>query len=100
VVEDISHEGLRELLAAEGVSCQAVKTWKQSSDPDYAAWPVPAGAFPLTAVAGLEAHASVLELLLPVLEQPAAASPAATATAAPAIADRRGLIVLAYYSWR
>ena len=37
VVEDISHEGLRELLAAEGVSFQAVKTWKQSSDPDYAA---------------------------------------------------------------
>ena len=36
-VEDISHEGLRELLAAEGVSFQAVKTWKQSSDPDYAA---------------------------------------------------------------
>ena len=36
VVEDISHEGLRELLAAEGVSFQAMKTWKQSSDPDYA----------------------------------------------------------------
>ena len=34
VVEDISHEGLRELLRAEGVSFQAVKTWKQSSDPD------------------------------------------------------------------
>ncbi|XVQ90089.1 helix-turn-helix domain-containing protein [Microbispora siamensis] len=28
VVEDISHEGLRELLRAEGVSFQAVKTWK------------------------------------------------------------------------
>ncbi|MGH3410969.1 MAG: IS630 family transposase [Streptosporangiaceae bacterium] len=37
VVEDISHEGLRELLAAEGVSFQAMKTWKQSDDPDYAA---------------------------------------------------------------
>ena len=37
VVEDISHEGLRELLRAEGVSFQAVKTWKASTDPDYAA---------------------------------------------------------------
>ncbi len=37
VVEDISHEGLRELLHAEGVSFQAVKTWKSSADPDYAA---------------------------------------------------------------
>lgn len=37
VVEDISHEGLRELLRAEGVSFQAVKTWKQSADPEYAA---------------------------------------------------------------
>jgi hypothetical protein len=37
VVEDISHEGLRALLRAEGVSFQAVKTWKQSNDPDYAA---------------------------------------------------------------
>ena len=37
VVEDISHEGLRALLRAEGVSFQAVRTWKQSSDPDYAA---------------------------------------------------------------
>jgi transposase len=36
VVEDISHEGLRELLRAEGVSFQAVKTWKQSADPEYA----------------------------------------------------------------
>ena len=33
VVEDISHEGLR----AEGVSFQAVKTWKASKDPHYAA---------------------------------------------------------------
>ena len=37
VVEDISHEGLRELLRVEGVSFQAVKTWKQSNDPDYQA---------------------------------------------------------------
>ncbi|MFF4779305.1 IS630 family transposase [Microtetraspora fusca] len=37
VVEDISHEGLRELLRAENVSFQAVKTWKGSRDPDYAA---------------------------------------------------------------
>ncbi|MEU7916994.1 IS630 family transposase [Microbispora bryophytorum] len=37
VVEDISHEGLRELLRAEGVSFQAMKTWKASRDPDYQA---------------------------------------------------------------
>jgi len=37
LVEDISHEGLRELLRAESVSFQAVKTWKASADPDYAA---------------------------------------------------------------
>jgi transposase len=36
VVDDISHEGLRELLRAEGVSFQAIKTWKSSADPDYA----------------------------------------------------------------
>jgi transposase len=35
VVEDISHEGLRELLRAENVSFQAIKTWKGSRDPDY-----------------------------------------------------------------
>ena len=35
VVDDISHEGLRELLKREEVSFQAVKTWKQSTDPDY-----------------------------------------------------------------
>jgi transposase len=34
VVDDISHEGLRELLQREEVSFQAVKTWKQSTDPD------------------------------------------------------------------
>ena len=37
VVDDISHEGLRELLRAENVSFQAVKTWKASADPNYAA---------------------------------------------------------------
>jgi transposase len=37
VAEDISHEGLRGLLRAEGVSFQRLKTWKASKDPDYAA---------------------------------------------------------------
>jgi transposase len=37
VVEDISHEGLRTLLRAEGVSFQRLKTWKESSDPDFEA---------------------------------------------------------------
>jgi len=37
VVDDISHEGLRELLRKEEVSFQAIKTWKQSDDPDYEA---------------------------------------------------------------
>ncbi|QUH01842.1 IS630 family transposase [Saccharopolyspora erythraea] len=36
VVEDISHEGLRAILRAEGVSFQRIKTWKTSRDPDYA----------------------------------------------------------------
>jgi transposase len=36
VVEDISHEGLRAILHAEGVSFQRIKTWKTSRDPDYA----------------------------------------------------------------
>jgi transposase len=31
VVDDISHEGLRELLRAENVSFQAIKTWKTSA---------------------------------------------------------------------
>src|SRR3954453_18540348 len=35
VVDDISHEGLRVLLRNEGVSFQAIKTWKQSTDPDF-----------------------------------------------------------------
>jgi hypothetical protein len=37
VVDDISHEGLRALLPEEDVSCQAVKTFKASTDPDYQA---------------------------------------------------------------
>jgi transposase len=37
VVDDISHEGLRLLLREAGVSFQAVKTWKTSTDPDYEA---------------------------------------------------------------
>jgi len=37
VVTDISHEGLRQLLAAEGVRFQAVRTWKRSNDPEFAA---------------------------------------------------------------
>jgi transposase len=35
VVDDISHERLRELLREEGVSFQRLKTWKTSRDPDY-----------------------------------------------------------------
>jgi transposase len=37
VVTDISHEGLRQLLREEGVSFQAVRTWKRSNDRDYEA---------------------------------------------------------------
>jgi transposase len=37
VVEDISHEGLRELLREVGVSFQRLKTWKRSRDPAYEA---------------------------------------------------------------
>ncbi len=33
VVDDISHEGLRDLLRKEGVSFQVIKTFKQSNDP-------------------------------------------------------------------
>ena len=36
MVED-SHEGLRALLHEEGVPCQALKTWKESNDPDFEA---------------------------------------------------------------
>jgi transposase len=36
VVDDISIEGLREILRAEGVSFQRIKTWKHSRDPEYA----------------------------------------------------------------
>jgi transposase len=35
VVTDISHEGLRRLLREEGVSFQAVRTWKRSNDPRF-----------------------------------------------------------------
>src|SRR6185437_16236420 len=35
VVDDISHEGLRLLLHEEGVSFQAVRSWKRSNDPDF-----------------------------------------------------------------
>jgi transposase len=35
VVDDISHEGLRVLLRAEGVTFQRIKTWKTSKDPQY-----------------------------------------------------------------
>ena len=35
VVDDISHEGLRLLLREEGVSFQAIKTFKVSNDPDF-----------------------------------------------------------------
>lgn len=35
VVSDISHEGLRQLLREEGVSFQAVRTWKRSNDPCF-----------------------------------------------------------------
>ena len=37
VVEDISHEGLRALLREEGVSFQRLKTFKESTDPDFEA---------------------------------------------------------------
>ena len=36
MVDDISHEGLRVLLRAEGVTFQRLKTWKASTDPRYA----------------------------------------------------------------
>jgi transposase len=35
VVTDISHEGLRQLLREEGVSFQAVRSWKRSNDPRF-----------------------------------------------------------------
>jgi hypothetical protein len=60
-----------------------------------AGWAVPAGAVPVTAVPCLDGHVSVLELLLLLLllpEQPAI-RPAATTSAAPATANRRGPIV-------
>jgi transposase len=36
VVDDISHEGLRVLLCAEGVTLSTAETWKSSKDPQYA----------------------------------------------------------------
>jgi transposase len=36
VVDDISHEGLRVLLHEEGVTFQRLKTWKGSTDPEFA----------------------------------------------------------------
>jgi hypothetical protein len=36
VVDDILHEGLHTLLREEGVTFQRLKTWKASTDPDYA----------------------------------------------------------------
>jgi DDE superfamily endonuclease len=53
VVDDISHEGLRILLRAEGVTFQRLKTWKASKDPQYAAEKARAGQ--LYAVVGQEA---------------------------------------------
>ena len=35
VVEDISHERLRTILREQGVSFQRIKTWKESTDPDF-----------------------------------------------------------------
>jgi transposase len=37
VVDDISHEGLRQLLHEEGVSFQALRPWKRSNDPAFEA---------------------------------------------------------------
>ncbi len=37
VVDDISHEGLRQLLHEEGVSFQALRSWKRSNDPAFEA---------------------------------------------------------------
>jgi transposase len=37
VVTDISHEGLRQLPREEGVSFQALRTWKRSNDPEFEA---------------------------------------------------------------
>ena len=34
-IEDIFHAGLRALLREEGFSLQAIKTWKESNDPDF-----------------------------------------------------------------
>ncbi len=36
MVDDISHENLRILLREEGVTCPRLKTWKGSTDPEFA----------------------------------------------------------------
>ena len=36
VVDDISHEGLRIMLREEGVTFQPPKTWKGSTNPEFA----------------------------------------------------------------
>jgi transposase len=35
IVESISHEGVRQVLAERGISFQRTKTWKQSNDPEF-----------------------------------------------------------------
>jgi transposase len=35
IVESISHEGVRQVLAERGISFQRTKTWKQSTDPEF-----------------------------------------------------------------
>jgi hypothetical protein len=55
--------------------------------------PVAAGTVPVTAAPCLDGHASVLGLL-PLLPEQPAIKPAATTSAAPATANRRGPIVL------
>src|SRR5580658_650254 len=60
-----------------------------------AGWPVAAGAVPVTVAPRLDGHARALELLLLLLEQPTAVSPAATTSAALAAASLRARSVLA-----
>lgn len=42
MVGDIIHEGLRTRLREEGVSCQRIKSWKNSKNPDDEARKAPA----------------------------------------------------------
>ena len=72
-------------LATSRVLARSAPGWVQPA----AGWPVAAGAVPVTAVPGLDGHASVLDLLL-LLEQPPAIRPAATTSAAPATAGGGG----------